>query len=306
MGRLNFSTCYRKAQNQVHRFYNCLPIRHSFIPVIKKIPILYFILSRIFRLLKGFSNLIGLSIEGIYSRLYWPGLIRELTPYDSDEFKDKIRLGNPFDGGYVVPSEIFSFIEVSYTYGVSTDISFELDMLKQKDILIRLYDHTVPTLPEQNQKLFFKQQGIAPSKYGPFDTFKNHLNQNGDSEKKIFLKMDIEGAEWDTIGQISDEFSKNIVAIVLEIHWLERIEELKNYLKTLEKINSKFTLIHIHGNNLSAVVHFGKKIIPEVCELTFINSSLIKSKNVMTAELPTKLDFPNDPLKKDIPLNFWR
>ena len=40
-----------------------------------------------------------------------------------------------------------------------------------------------------------------------FDTLANQVKRNGDSGESILLKMDIEGAEWDSLLATSDEGS---------------------------------------------------------------------------------------------------
>jgi len=169
----------------------------------------------------GIRHLLRLTRNKIYIFLFWQELLKQLIPYDVKGFGEKIRLGNQGDGGYVLPKEIIPFIDVLYTYGVGNDISFEKDMITYKDIPVRFYDHTVIGLPEKNEKFIFKREGIAGSKYGSFDTFENHLQEHGDKKRKILLKMDIEGSEWETLAPIIDGFHRNIVAIVVEIHGLD-------------------------------------------------------------------------------------
>jgi N-acetylglucosaminyldiphosphoundecaprenol N-acetyl-beta-D-mannosaminyltransferase len=250
--------------------------------------------------------------------LFWPfqkifgeKLLEQLTPYDVIGFEEKIRLGNLYDGGYLIPRNVIPLIEVVYVYGVSNDIKFEEDLLKYKDVPIRLYDHTIDNLPRTNINMFFKKQGIAAKKHGNFDTFENHIKENQDNNKKILLKMDIEGDEWEIIDKIVANYSENIVAIILEAHRFYRYENIIKYIKKLSKINSKFTLIHIHGNNWSgfaesSVVKIKSKKIPNVCEITFINNILVKNKIIMSRDLPSIGDYPNAPQKEDICLNFWK
>ena len=45
-----------------------------------------------------------------------------------------VRLGRNSDGGYVLPVALIDYCEVVYAYGVGSDISFETDLLKHKEI----------------------------------------------------------------------------------------------------------------------------------------------------------------------------
>ena len=244
---------------------------------------------------------------------FWPmawifgqELLQELTPYDVKKFEQKIRLGNLYDGGYVLPENILPLVEVVYTYGVSNFIDFEEDLIRRVNIPIRLYDHTVNNLPVKNKNFFFKKEGIAEKKHDGFDTFENHLKENGDMAKKIFLKIDIEGTEWKIMPDIISKFFDNIIAIILEIHSLGQKRNFKKYVKVLNKINSKFTLVHIHGNNCCGTINLKNKKLPRICELTFLNNNFVKEKSVINYVLPSKIDYPNIKGREDIKLDFWQ
>ncbi|MCX6722925.1 MAG: hypothetical protein NT094_02535, partial [Candidatus Staskawiczbacteria bacterium] len=129
---------------------------------------------------------------------------------------------------------------------------------------------------------------------------------NNDVGKKILLKMDIESAEWKVLDEIIEESSENVVAIILEIHRLYRYEKIINYVKVLKNINSKFTLVHLHGNNYGDRFIYGNARLPSVLELTLINNNLVKEKSVMTRSLPSEKDYPNINGKEDVILNFWK
>ncbi len=235
-----------------------------------------------------------------------PKLLKQLTPYDVKGFEEKTRLGNLSDGGYVVPSKVLPLIGVAYSYGIGGDVSFEEDLERQTGVNIRMYDHTVNGLPKENKNFFFKKQGIAKRKHGSFDTFKHHLEENGDIGKKMMLKLDIEGDEWKILDDIINELSKNIVVIVLEIHKLYRYEKILKYINVLKKVNSKFTLVHLHGNNNGKLFAFGNKEISSTMELTLINNNLISEKSVMVRSLPSEKDYPNIKVKEDVILDFWK
>lgn len=235
-----------------------------------------------------------------------PKLLRQLTPYDVKGFEEKIRLGNLYDGGYVIPTKILSLIDVAYSYGIGSDIGFENDLIKYADIKVRLYDHTVDKLPVENKNFFFRKKGIGRVKHGDFDTFKNNLEENGDVGKKILLKLDIESDEWKVLDKIIDESAKNIVAIIVEIHRLYRYEKIMEYIRILKKLNSKFTLVHLHGNNNGEFFFFGNKKLPSLFELTLINNNFVNDKSIMFHSLPSEKDYPNIVGKKDIVLDFWK
>lgn len=136
---------------------------------------------------------------------------------------------------------------------------------------------------------------------------KNHNN--------IFLKMDIEGFEFNWLDSMTIEDLQRFSQIVLEVHWpfdLYRMNMLK-------KLNETHYIIHIHGNNFcdrdipkhhpSGRTYDGMLTInnnnlkpitlPEVFEVTYINKTLCKGE-IKKIYFPTILDFPNNPYAEDI------
>ena len=236
---------------------------------------------------------------------YGRDLLRQLTPYAVPGFEDMVRLGKPSDGGYVLPKAILPLIEAVYTYGVAGDISFEEDLARHVSVPMRLYDHTVDALPASHEGFTFKKQGIAASQHGAFDTLSHHLAENGDMDKQILLKVDIEGYEWDIIPGIVEAEAGHIAAIVLEAHEFDRYAYLPSFRHILTQLNSRFTLVHIHGNNTCGTVRISGKDVPVLCELTLINNRLVGGKKPLREPLPSAIDVPNQAHLKDIPLDFW-
>src|SRR5215207_4226927 len=54
-----------------------------------------------------------------------------------------------------------------------------------------------------------------------FDTIASQFARNGDSSKRIVLKIDVEGAEWDSLLTVPDRILEQIDQIAVEFHWLE-------------------------------------------------------------------------------------
>ena len=74
----------------------------------------------------------------------------ELKPYDvfnkkTNKQLQKKRYGSYTDGGYVM-IDGFNY-DAFYSYGISNDISFELDFLHNTSLICHAYDHTIDILP---------------------------------------------------------------------------------------------------------------------------------------------------------------
>ncbi len=53
-----------------------------------------------------------------------------------------------------------------------------------------------------------------------FDTMASQFAKNGDGSKRIVLKIDVEGAEWDSFLTVPDKVLAQIDQIAVEFHWI--------------------------------------------------------------------------------------
>ncbi len=204
-----------------------------------------------------------------------------------------VRFGCNSDGGYVLPITLIDDSEVVYIYGVGSDISFETDLLKYKEMECHFFDHTVNELPlvENDSKLKFTKEGLSFSKTECTDNFLRHVERNKHEDKKILLKIDVEGAEYEFFNKSNIDDFNNVMGIILELHWIE--DNLDKARVILDKINTKFVLTHAHGNNFGGVFLNEDQILPDTLELTFANRYVYSHKAIENITLPLgNLDFP--------------
>jgi hypothetical protein len=246
-----------------------------------------------------------------------------------------IRLGNNEDGGYLLPIAALKKSENLISFGLGDNFSFEMDFFKKKpNSLIYVFDHTVNIFTfiwqvyiyfkrifyfKSNFKIFFKK--IVNLKNYHF--FFNQINvqhfrkkivakkkkANQSDLKNIFemiksneniISIDIEGCEYKIIDDLK-KFSNKINLLIIEFHDLDNNFFLfKNKILMLKKF---FNIVHLHGNNNSKCLDNG---LPNVLEITFLNKSKFKLRTrVLLKNFPTKLDFPNQPLKEDYSFSFY-
>jgi hypothetical protein len=139
----------------------------------------------------------------------------------------------------------------------------------------------------------FFSVGLDSENNGVFRTFKEIIDVNELNFKKIFLKVDIEGMEYNVIRQILNN-SDNILGITIEVHDLHKRYEEYEYF--IQQIESKFTIYHIHENNYSSIELI--RGVPNVIELSFISNKLIEDDKYYQSmsEFPIhNLDQLNDP-----------
>lgn len=209
------------------------------------------------------------------------------------KFDRKIRLGTKQDGGYVI-GDIGNVYDCYISAGVGNEESFSRDILnKYKFDHCYAFDGTINRYPvKYTDKISFIKKNI--NSFG--DENNTNLSYLTKEHDNIFLKMDIEGKEYTWIPSIDLLCFKQIV---IEFHNINKWNEKKN--ECLRKLFQSHYIVHAHGNNYSGITNN----IPNTLELTYIRKDQFDEKpKLNNIPLPiNNLDFPNNPLKKDISLN---
>lgn len=223
-----------------------------------------------------------------------------------------IRVGPKSDGGYVIVDGL------NYDYfiscGIANDIRFELALLdKYHKLKCYAFDGTINNFPNHNSNINWIKKNIGYINSEKITNLKPYIQNN----KNIFLKMDIEGSEFNWIDSMSFEDLKCFSQIVMEIHWPFD----KYRYEMLKKLNQTHYIIHIHGNNfcdrdIPKNLPSGRSYdgtvtiknsnnstikIPEVFEITYVRKTNFKDDlNKIKKKYPTSLDSPNNPCADDI------
>ena len=228
--------------------------------------------------------------------------------------KDFVRLGRPNDGGYIMVDN-FNVSggggRIAYYFGINRDVSWDLDMV-QRGYDVFMYDPTINALPQENDKFHFFKAGISGMKEPrrSLDTLDSFIRANGHEDKtNMILKMDVEGAEWGFLSQVSSETLSRFDQIAFEFHNLiqSKSQDLMNQIYTcLWKLNQTHSLVHLHANNYaSCIVLDDKYTFPNCLEVTYVKTSnyeLVDDENIF---LPIPLDQLNNPNLPDFHLGFW-
>ena len=220
-------------------------------------------------------------------------------------FPEKKRLGINSDGGYVI-----GILEGKYdcyiSAGVSNEESFSRDFIEMYNMNkynCAAFDGTIKNYPYQytNKITFFKRN---------ISSYKNKKNANlsyfTDNYNDIFLKMDIEGAEYPWLLSLSKAQLNKFKQIAIEFHGINDDSwntNLQDKIKTFNILSETHYAIHIHGNNYAGSTNN----IPDVVEITYIRKNSINYEpNLNNTALPIpELDFPNNLNNQDYDLNFY-
>lgn len=239
------------------------------------------------------------------------GLFSKLIPYDVPEFTKK-RLGKNGDGGYVVPMDVLKEVEAVVVFGINDEDSFEKDLanyVDPKKVPFYLCDPFVPYTAAGTNDFTFCSLGLAGETKGNMITLPDFLRRYSLEGKKILLKVDIEGAEWESFASLRPADLQNVVCFIVEFHRLIHLQELPLQNKTFDLLNSAFFLNHCHVNNNGLIFTFDQYLYPDVLECTYVNTSLIRKSNLSlerrTEMYPSILDQANIDVRPDYPIGWW-
>lgn len=241
----------------------------------------------------------------------------QLTPNVTSHL---VRLGDDFDGGYVIDKRSVEAADLMIALGVGDSWGFEADCLKLKPMPLEAYDGTVGSgyyVSEFAKSLvvFFNHKFVRRRwaiMRGYFDFFKadrhHHsklvgMNQPPDflsleevfkahgvgPDKKVFLKIDIEGWEYRLLDTLI-AYRKHITGLAIEFHDFDLHQD------RVVKFAKDFGLniAHIHCNNCAPIAADGT---PLVIEMSFTAAAADK-KPVVVLPHPL-LDMPNEKKRED-------
>ncbi len=172
------------------------------------------------------------------------------------------RFGERNDGGYLMCGNLLDAVQAVYSYGISGYDGWGCEISNRSKIPIHQYDcfNTERPWCFRGETIFHEEcvAGAAATVDGrPFDTVQSQFARNGDAARRIVMKIDVEGAEWDTILAMPDATLQQIDQLAVEFHWEENVAlgwaHDERYVRTVERLRQFFEVGHIHYNNASCV-----------------------------------------------------
>jgi hypothetical protein len=246
--------------------------------------------------------------------------------------ESQIRVGRNTDGGYVVPTNALSKVNTLISLGLSTDWSFDLQLQQLiPNINIHAYDHTIcehDFKREYRRGIFkflkgklsyqdlIKRRDLYSSYRSFFSGNVKHFQErihnridnptdatidvalNRTESNNIFLKVDIEGAEYRIIDDIL-RASERIQVLVIEFHDTDPLLSL--FFSAIKKIQDKYDLVHLHINNYGKLA---ENKLPEVIEMTFVAKGLVKLEGKRKYLPLPELDYPCNLNEADYRITF--
>ena len=164
------------------------------------------------------------------------------------------RFGETHDGGYLMCGNLLNDVQAGYSYGIAGYDQWGCDISTKRSVPVHEYDcfdtrHPACSTGHTN----FHPECVAGSTRTedgrPFDTIANQFAKNGDSSKRIVMKIDVEGAEWESFLAVQDETFQQIDQLAVEFHGI-RDDKSVAVVRRLKKF---FEVAHVHANNASCV-----------------------------------------------------
>jgi hypothetical protein len=78
-----------------------------------------------------------------------------------------------------------------------------------------------------------------------FDSLQNQIANNLDTGKRLIVKIDVEGAEWDSLMTAPDAVLDQIDQLPMELHGVNE----QRFLDLVRRLKKKFYVVNLHFNN---------------------------------------------------------
>jgi hypothetical protein len=199
----------------------------------------------------------GEIVRGAAERKLREAILAELQPVALKNCTLK-RFGSANDGGYLMCENLIEPLDTGYSYGVGPNDDWACEVSRRYQVPVHEYDCFDPTKPICDGGRFVFHNECVGNRTGHrdsrfFDTLENQISKNGDTGRRMIIKMDIEGGEWESLLAAPDELLASIPQLAMEMHGFDD----PRILEALRKLKRNFYLVNLHFNNWSCTSKAG-------------------------------------------------
>lgn len=221
-------------------------------------------------------------------------LFRELRPVRLSNCVLE-RFGEATDGGYLMCGNLLRWTQVAYSYGINgydgwgCAMAARLASTTHQYDCFNLEDPACAMGRTEFHPLCVAGRRSVDEAGRVFEPLAQQIDDNGDRLRRLVVKMDVEGAEWESLLRTPDDVLRRFDQLILELHGVDR----PLYLEAVRKLKRTFHVAHFHVNNYSC----GEGYVPFTgwaYEVLFVNKRLAR-RVPGSVELPHHLDTPNNP-----------
>ena len=208
------------------------------------------------------------------------------------------RFGEANDGGYLMCGNLLE-VEAGYSYGINNYDGWGCRVATQLGVPVHQYDCFDTRVPPcaTGETQFHPEcvagRAFTDSEGRRFDSVAAQLARNGHEGRRVVMKMDVEGAEWDSLLETPREVLERIDQLALEFHGVDK-DTWKYYL-VVTKLKDVFHIVHLHFNNHGCKP--GLEPFPSYAyEVLLVNKRLgVPSADTSPVRRPHALDAPSNP-----------
>ena len=163
------------------------------------------------------------------------------------------RYGSAHDGGYLMCENLLKDVTAAYSYGIDLEDNWGCDVSRELGMIVHQYDCFTKERPAcSDGRFMFHDECVGPRQTTldgqPFDTVAAQIARNGDTGNALLLKMDVEGAEWDSLLATPDAVLDTFVQMPMELH-LRGSPDKSRFVTLVRRLKEKFYLVNLHFNN---------------------------------------------------------
>lgn len=178
-------------------------------------------------------------------------LLEELRPVTLENCTLK-RYGGVNDGGYLMCANLASGVQAAYSYGIATEDAWGCEVSKELGVEVHQYDCFTEHRPVCAGGTFvFHDECVGPKTETVegrfFDTLPSQIARNGHAGKPVLMKIDVEGAEWDSLMATPDEVLDTFLQMPMELHGVNE----DRFLELVRRLKRRFHLVNLHFNNFA-------------------------------------------------------
>jgi hypothetical protein len=209
------------------------------------------------------------------------------------------RVGSPYDGGYLMCANLLDRVQVAYSYGIGPADDWGCEISQAHAVPVHQYDcFNPPASACESGRSVFHDECIGARAETidarPFDTLTRQIARNGDAGKTLAVKIDVEGAEVESIMATSDRVLSRIDQLAMEIHGADR-----RYLELVRKLKRTFHLVHLHYNNQACSPRY-RPLPAWAYQVLFVNKRIaVVDPRRPKPVLPHPLDAPDYSIDRD-------
>ena len=171
------------------------------------------------------------------------------------------RFGEANDGGYLLCGNLLGSVQAGYSYGISGYDGWGCQISTDLKVKVHQYDSFDLTEPVcAGGATVFHGECVAgkaavDESGRRFDTPEHQFASNGDASHRLVVKMDVEGAEWDTFLESPAQVFEQIDQLVVEFHGVNR----QPFIDALSRLDSKedVSLVAVPGIGSAGLVGAG-------------------------------------------------